>query len=180
MINSTSSGRVTARRNCLVLAILPFCYPLSPNQATKVWLRRPFAARPKLVKEALSLLLIVGSRPLGLPLNFDVKIVEGTKLALILVFGSDARIGRSARVARKARRALRPPFEKLDQAGIAENSPHAPQLVVHESVHRIKNERSSWAGSEADGFVCRLLRQFCEYRQQGSSPSYPIRLGDSL
>jgi hypothetical protein len=58
-------------------------------------------------------------------------------------------------------------FKAILDTVVPEQRSESSQLVIHESVHRIENE-SPHPGLvlKANGFVCRLLRKFCEYRQK--------------
>ena len=123
------------------LPVLPVA-ALGAKPGNEAGLCRPFAARLELAEQFACLVMLLGGGIGRLALDLHIEIVEGAQLARIFVACADARIRRAAGVARKTRRSLRPLLEEAHRAGIAEERTQAAQLVVHQCVHRIEDQRA--------------------------------------
>ena len=127
----------------------------------EVGLRGPLAAPTELVVEGLLGLVVLGVWVPGGTERVDVELLEGREPSLVFFGRADPGVEGPAGVAGEAGGPTGPPLEELADAGVAEEEPEAPELVVDERVHGVEQDGPDGVVLER-GAVGRLARERTE------------------
>src|SRR4051812_43534682 len=78
----------------------------------------------------------------------NIELADRLQPVLILLHTPDAGIEGTARIAREACRPSSPTLEERRHLFVSEHQPKAPELVIHERIHRVEDDRSHGGGGE--------------------------------